>query len=81
VGKVAGQGAGAESAAGRVVCTWRAAQDACLQALAALLHTTAQHEPHAAPLRPPHLQQLGLSLLRPEVLTQIGEPRQPGALV
>ena len=42
-------------------------------ALAALLLVTAPYENHAAPLRPPHLKLLGSALLRPEVLTQMGE--------
>ncbi|GLI65706.1 hypothetical protein VaNZ11_009222 [Volvox africanus] len=47
-------------------------QEACLMAVAALLVSTAPYEDHSAPVRPLHLKLLGASILRPEVVTQIG---------
>ncbi|KAG2431939.1 hypothetical protein HYH02_013157 [Chlamydomonas schloesseri] len=47
-------------------------QEACLLALASLLLATAPHEDHAAPLKPPHLKLLGPTIIRPEVLEQMG---------
>ncbi|KAG2482869.1 hypothetical protein HYH03_018213 [Edaphochlamys debaryana] len=46
-------------------------QEACLQALASLLLSTAPFEDHSAPMKPDHLRLLGPLLLRPEVLQQI----------
>ncbi|GIL93599.1 hypothetical protein Vretifemale_20985 [Volvox reticuliferus] len=47
-------------------------QEACLMSLAALLVSTAPYEDHSSPVRPLHLKLLGASVLRPEVVTQIG---------
>ncbi|GIL58130.1 hypothetical protein Vafri_12986 [Volvox africanus] len=47
-------------------------QEACLVAVAALLVSTAPYEDHSAPVRPLYLKLLGATILRPEVVTQIG---------